>query len=123
MSARSMDVFSLRDTVVREYEQFATSLTRISANSIQEKARQIDAKDRYWPEPLIQIKPHHRAGATVEAVAAEGALHGLPAAVAGGRGVTSFKALYPCLVGPSCSRARSRPAWSNSSANGLGACP
>ncbi len=74
MSARSMDVFSLRDTVVREYEQFATSFTRIFAKDIQEKVRAIYAENRYWPEPLIQINPHFKEGAGVDVLAEEGAL-------------------------------------------------
>jgi hypothetical protein len=74
MPPRSMDVFSLRDTVVREYEQFATSFTKICAKDIQDKVRAIYAENRYWPEPLIQINPHFKEGASVDALVAEGAL-------------------------------------------------
>lgn len=50
-----MDVFSLRDSVVGEYKQFATSFTTICAKDIREQVEAIYAEDRYWPEPLIQL--------------------------------------------------------------------
>lgn len=59
MSAQSMDVFSLRDAVVREYEQFATSFTTIHAQDIAAQVRAIYDSKRYWPEPLIQINPNY----------------------------------------------------------------
>jgi Lhr-like helicase len=69
-----MDVFSLRDTVVREYEQFATSFTKIHAKDIREQVRAIYARNTYWPEPLIQINPHFKRGASVDTLVKEGAL-------------------------------------------------
>ena len=44
-----MDVFSLRDAVVREYEQFATSFTTIHAQDIAAQVRAIYDSKRYWP--------------------------------------------------------------------------
>jgi Lhr-like helicase len=61
-----MDVFSLRDTVVREYEQFAKSFTTIFADDIKKQIESIYADRRYWPEPLIQINPRYRTVTTVE---------------------------------------------------------
>ena len=40
MSAKSMDIFSLRDSVVGEYKKFATSFTTIHAEDIR---RQVEA--------------------------------------------------------------------------------
>ncbi len=70
-----MDVFSLRDTVVGEYKQFATSFTTIFAEDIRTQVDAIYANDRYWPDPLIQINPSFAAGAAVDALVAEGMLH------------------------------------------------
>lgn len=70
-----MDVFSLRDTVVGEYKQFATSFTTIFAADLRERIAAIYADDRYWPEPLIQIHPSFQAGRTVDERAADGTLH------------------------------------------------
>lgn len=75
MSAKSMDVFSLRDHVVREYEKFATSFTTIHADDIRAQVEAIYAEDRYWPEPLIQINPQYKRSTTVEAETAAGTLH------------------------------------------------
>lgn len=54
----TMDVFSLRDFVVEEYERFATSFTTIHAPDLREKVEAIYAKNQYWPEPLIQVNPN-----------------------------------------------------------------
>ncbi len=75
MSLQSLDVFSLRDTVVTEYERFATSFTRIHAADIQAQIDAIYAGARYWPEPLLQINPNYKPGKTVEALVAARSLH------------------------------------------------
>jgi Lhr-like helicase len=74
MSVKTMDVFSLRDTVVREYEQFAKSFTTIFADDIKKQIEAIYADKRYWPEPLIQINPNYQRVTTVEKLVAAGAL-------------------------------------------------
>lgn len=73
-SSRTMDVFSLRDFVVGEYEQFATSFTTIHAADIREQVDAIYAEKRYWPEPLIQVNPNYKRSTTVEALVADGTL-------------------------------------------------
>jgi Lhr-like helicase len=69
-----MDVFSLRDTVVREYEQFATSFTTIFAEDIRKQIDAIYADKRYWPEPLLQINPRYRSVSTVQKQVDDGIL-------------------------------------------------
>jgi superfamily II DNA/RNA helicase len=69
-----MDVFSLRDAVVHEYEQFATSFTKIEAADIREQVDAIYAENRYWPEPLIQINPNYKRTTTVADLVTAGAL-------------------------------------------------
>ncbi len=73
-TARSMDVFALRDTVVREYEQFATSFTKIHATDIRTQVEAIYAQKRYWPEPLIQVSPNYKRTTSVADLVASGAL-------------------------------------------------
>lgn len=75
MKPRSMDVFSLRDTVVAEYKKFATSFTTIHAADIRQQVEAIYAEERYWPEPLIQINPNYRRTTTVAKLAAQNTLH------------------------------------------------
>ena len=60
MTGKSMDVLSLRDAVVSEYRKFATSFATIFADDIREQVEAIYAKERYWPEPLIQVNPKKR---------------------------------------------------------------
>ena len=75
VTQKSLDVFSLRDTVVDEYKKFATSFTTIFAEDIRTQIDAIYAQDRYWPEPLIQINPSYKRTTTVEALARNGVLH------------------------------------------------
>ena len=74
MTTKALDVFSMRDTVVREYARFATSFTTIHAPDINEQVRGIYSKDRYWPEPLLQLNPHYVPGPTVADLVANGVL-------------------------------------------------
>ncbi len=75
MTLQSLDVFALRDTVVGEYERFATSFTRIHADDIREQIAAVYAGARYWPEPLLQINPSYKEGPTVEELVNDGKLH------------------------------------------------
>ena len=68
---QSMDVFSLRNVVVQEYEQFATSFTRIYAADIREQVRAIYAQRYFWPEPLIQINANYQRATDVPALVAQ----------------------------------------------------
>jgi Lhr-like helicase len=72
---KSLDVFSLRDTVVGEYKKFATSFTTIFADDIRKKVEAIYAESRYWPEPLIQLNPRYRSVSNVQKLVEEGVLH------------------------------------------------
>ena len=73
-SLPTMDVFSLRDFVIDEYEQFATSFTTIHAKDIREQVDAIYAQKRYWPEPLIQVNPNYKRSTTVARLADQGVL-------------------------------------------------
>ena len=69
-----LDIFALRDSVVDEYERFATSFTTIHAEDIQEQVAAIYGQDRYWPEPLIQINPSYQRSTDVGAMVASDVL-------------------------------------------------
>ncbi|HEV7570242.1 MAG TPA: DEAD/DEAH box helicase [Thermoanaerobaculia bacterium] len=74
MTSNTLDVFALRDAVVDDYRQFATSFTTIHAHDIREQVDAIYAKGTYWPQPLIQINPSYRRTATVRGLAESGQL-------------------------------------------------
>ena len=71
----ALDVFALRDSVVDEYQRFATSFTTIHAHDIRDQIAQIYAEARYWPEPLIQINPSYKSSTTVPGMVADDVLH------------------------------------------------
>ena len=72
--APTLDVFSLRDSIVDEYKHFATSFTTIHAQDIREQVEAIYAEERYWPEPLIQINPSYKRSTDVGELVASGVL-------------------------------------------------
>src|SRR5438093_12561491 len=74
MSPPGLDVFPLRDFVLADYKEFATSFTTIHADDIRQQIEAIYASDRYWPEPLIQINPSFKRTTTVEALVPSGVL-------------------------------------------------
>lgn len=74
MSGKTLDVFALRDSIVDEYKQFATSFTTIHSADIREQVDAIYGKGRFWPDPLLQINPSYKRGANLETLIAAGAL-------------------------------------------------
>ena len=76
MSTRSMDVFSLRDSVIGEYRKFATSFTPLCGQDIRQQGEALYAEGRFWPDPLIQINPSYKQGKPLELLIADGKLHG-----------------------------------------------
>src|SRR5216117_1209597 len=74
MSPPGLDVFSLRDVVLADYKEFATSFTTIHADDIRQQVEAIYARDRYWPEPMIQINPSYKQSTTIEALVKAGVL-------------------------------------------------
>jgi hypothetical protein len=68
------DVFKFRDSIIREYEQFARSFTQISAQDIREYVDTEYKKGRYWPPPLIQINPNYKKSKTIRELVSEGLL-------------------------------------------------
>ena len=74
MSAPTLDVFSLRESVVKEYQHFATSFTTIHAHDIRKQVEAIYAQNRYWPEPLIQINPSYKRSTDISKLVAHNIL-------------------------------------------------
>ncbi|WP_312892352.1 DEAD/DEAH box helicase [Paraburkholderia podalyriae] len=60
--------------MVDEYKHFATSFTAIHAQDIKEQVEAIYAKNRYWPEPLIQINPSYKRSTDVRCLVEAGVL-------------------------------------------------
>lgn len=76
-----MDVFDLDQTLLRDYERFARSFTRVRSAEIRAQIDQIYASRRFWPEPLITINPHFERGKSVQELVSTGDLHSDTAAI------------------------------------------
>lgn len=70
-----MDVFELRDRLVREYSDFIRSFIRISDQRIRDTVEGELDSGALWPDPLIQLNPAFEAGASVSKLVEEGILH------------------------------------------------
>jgi hypothetical protein len=71
----SMDVFDLDRAIVKDYERFARSFTKVRAEDIRSQVDALYATGRSWPEPLISINPHYERGANISELVTEGFLH------------------------------------------------
>lgn len=69
-----MNVFDLDAALLRDYERFARSFTRIRARDIRQQIEAIYASDRFWPEPLISINPRFERGASIDELARAGTI-------------------------------------------------
>ncbi len=69
------DVFRFRNNLVQSYSSFSRSFTKIAANDIAQVVQEAYDRERYWPEPLIQINPNYQRAANVEELVREGSLH------------------------------------------------
>nr|MCU0780729.1 DEAD/DEAH box helicase [Akkermansiaceae bacterium] len=70
-----MNAFTFRDQLVQNYERFSRSFVRIAAPDISQAVDSEYEKDRYWPEPLIQINPNYKPASTTLELAEASVLH------------------------------------------------
>ncbi len=72
-----MDVFSLRDRLVREYSGYIEGFLNIADPRIRDFVRQQLSQGRLWPDPLVQLNPAYEMGHKVSDLVQEGILHPL----------------------------------------------
>src|SRR5688500_14477473 len=70
-----MDVFSLRESLIQQYESFARSFTQIRAADVRRQVEAAYDSGRFWPDPLLQINPRFQLGRSVSELAAAAELH------------------------------------------------
>lgn len=70
-----MNAFQFRDNVISNYEQFSRSFVKIAAGDIRKAVDGEYEKNRYWPEPLIQINPNYKPASTIDELAVQGVVH------------------------------------------------
>ncbi|MGH8247417.1 MAG: DEAD/DEAH box helicase, partial [Gammaproteobacteria bacterium] len=69
-----MDVFALRDKVVSDYRGYIESFVRIRDTQVSEFVQGEFASGKLWPDAILQLNPAYESGATVDELAARGAL-------------------------------------------------
>jgi hypothetical protein len=52
-----VDVFSLRDNLIREYHQYVTGFIRVKEPRTKAFVERYFEQGRLWPEPLVQLNP------------------------------------------------------------------
>ncbi len=69
------NVFQFRDQLIEEYSRFSRSFTRIRAQDIKDHVESEYKRERFWPEPLVQINPSYQRAKSVRDLVEEGSLH------------------------------------------------
>ena len=70
-----MDVFRLRDEMIRDYRKYARSFVAIRDDRIREVVDREIERGLLWPEPLVQLNPSFETGRTVDELVDAGVLH------------------------------------------------
>jgi len=70
-----LDIFNLRDEVVDDYQRYIRSFLKIRDDKVNAFVTEGLAQGELWPNPLIQLNPAYKKGATVTELAEEGILH------------------------------------------------
>ncbi|MCC6623564.1 MAG: DEAD/DEAH box helicase [Deltaproteobacteria bacterium] len=70
-----MDVFQLRDRVIADYSSYTTSFVTIRDARVREHVETELRDGALWPDPLVQVSPSYREGASLDALVAADQLH------------------------------------------------
>ncbi|MFN3683840.1 MAG: DEAD/DEAH box helicase [Fimbriimonadaceae bacterium] len=70
-----MDVFQLRKALVDDYAAYTRSFIKIRDPRIEELVSETLDRERFWPEPLIQLNPAYQPGGGVDELVEQGLLH------------------------------------------------
>jgi hypothetical protein len=70
-----VDVFSLRNEVIRDYGAYVRSFLTIRDDRIRDLVEREMSEGFLWPDPLIQLNPSFEPGDTLQSMVAAGDLH------------------------------------------------
>lgn len=70
-----MDVFSLRESLIKDYAEYVRSFIEIRDPRIQTRVQEEFENGRYWPDPLIQLNPGFEPGGAIDELVESGLLH------------------------------------------------
>lgn len=75
MEEKKVDVFKLRDDLVRDYQAYVKGVTVIDDPRIRDAVHHEFDAGLLWPDPVVQINPSFEPGPTIEELAHNGTLH------------------------------------------------
>jgi ATP-dependent helicase YprA (DUF1998 family)/very-short-patch-repair endonuclease len=70
-----MDVFDLREHLVRDYARYARSFIQIQDDRINQYVDHCLEEGVFWPDALIQLNPNFQPGAWIDELTQRGVLH------------------------------------------------
>ena len=70
-----MDVFKLREQLVRDYARYARSFIQIQDDRINQYVEQCLEQGVFWPDALIQLNPNFQPGAWIDELVRQGVVH------------------------------------------------
>lgn len=70
-----MDAFKFRDEIIKEYETFSRSFTKIKSKDIKDFVDKLYDDCHFWPAPLIQVNPSYLAVDNVQQLVDKNELH------------------------------------------------
>src|SRR5687768_9052270 len=70
-----MNVFDLRDRLIKDYAHYIRSFIYIQDERIQQKVQDELERCLLWPEPHLQLNPNFEPGAWIDDLVKAGTLH------------------------------------------------
>jgi len=74
-SPASLDIFNLRDEIVGDYRRYIESFLKIRDPQVAAFVDRELQRGELWPDPLVQLNPSYKKGATVTQLVQRGVLH------------------------------------------------
>jgi superfamily II DNA/RNA helicase len=73
--SKILDVFNLRDEVIQDYRTYIDSFLEIRDPRVQAFVQESLDRGELWSDPLVQLNPLYKPGATVTELVTQGILH------------------------------------------------
>lgn len=71
----SLDIFNLRDEVIEDYRRYINSFLKIRDPIVSDFVDKELTRGELWPQPLVQLNPSYKTGATVTELVQQNLLH------------------------------------------------
>jgi superfamily II DNA/RNA helicase len=74
-NTNNLDIFNFRNQIIGDYRRYIESFLKIKDPRVKEFVNQELEKGQLWTNPLVQLNPKYRLGATVNQLVKNGVLH------------------------------------------------